>query len=227
MQNILLRHLITAIITAGLTWLFWRSRMEWDPEMRLWKSFGDTSLVLLYATLAIGPAARFFKGAGRLIKYRHELGVWFGVYGLIHTFLILNGWMRWEVGRFLGYEFIPSVGRDVRLESGFGMANIMGLIAIIIAIPLMITSGNWAIRYLGGSSWKFLHLSVYPILYLIALHTMYFMYIHYTISFHRAPAPTNWAQIPFALATGGLFAMQAAAYTRTFLKYRRRETRIG
>lgn len=190
--------------------------------MRFWKALGDTSLVFLYLTLALGPLARFYRPAGRLLKYRHELGLWFGAYALLHTYLILDGWVRWELARFMGYEFILQAGKNIRLESGFGMANILGLVAVLLTIPLMITSGNWAVRYLGGSAWKFLHLSVYPILYLVAIHTTYFMFVHFSESFHREAAPVNWAQYPFAVATAALFAVQAAAYTKTFLRHRSR-----
>ena len=36
--------------------------------------------------------------------------------------------------RFLSYEFIPEAGRDVRLESGFGLANIIGVLALLWAL---------------------------------------------------------------------------------------------
>ena len=212
-MNIFLRHLIAAIASAGLTWAFWSTRPEWDSEMRMWKAIGDTSLVLLYATLVIGPVARFIRGAGKLLKYRHELGIWFGVTALLHTYLILDGWIRWDPARLMGYDFVPQANRVVRLESGFGMANIIGIVAVIIMIPIMITSGNWAIRFLGGSAWKYLHLGVYPVLYLVALHSTYFMYVHFSESFHRTPPPVNWAQTPFAATTFLLFMLQAVLYS--------------
>jgi len=223
-QHLLIRHTITGTVSVVLTWLFWQTRPEWDSEMRFWKALGDTSLVFLYATLLLGPFSRFYAKAGRLLKYRHELGLWFGFYGLFHTVLILNGWVRWDPSIFMGYQFVQQAGRMVRLESGFGFANIAGLAAMIIAIPLMITSGQWAVRYLGGSSWRYLHLGVYPIFYLVALHTTYYMYVHFSVSFHRAPPPENWAQVPFAIATFLVFAAHAAGYTRTFLNRRSRRT---
>ncbi len=83
----------------------------------------------------------------------------------------------------MGYQFVSELQQMVRLESGFGMANILGLLAVLMALPLMATSADWATRKLGGSSWKFLLRGAYTIFYLVALHTAYFLYIHYTVSF--------------------------------------------
>ena len=126
----------------------------------------------------------------------------------------------------MGYEFVAAAGREVRLESGFGLANIAGLTAVLIALPLMATSADWAIRYLGGSAWKYLHLNAHTILYLVALHTAYFMYVHFTESFHRSAPPADWAQIPFALATAVIFGAQAAAFVRTIMRQRRRASAV-
>ncbi len=89
----------------------------------------------------------------------------------------------------MGYHFVPQLKQMVVLESGSGMANILGLLAALMALPFIATSADRATRKLGGSSWKFLHRGAYTIFYLLALHTAYFLYIRYTVSFHRAPPP--------------------------------------
>jgi len=194
--------------------------------MRFWRAVGDASLILLYLTLIIGPATRFFHQVGKLVPYRRELGIWFGIFAVLHTILILNGWARWDVERFMGYEFIPEMGRMVRLESGFGMANLLGLVAVVLALPLVATSTDWAVRSLGGSAWKFLHYNAYIVFYLVALHTAYFMYIHFTLSFHRPPPPNpNWFQIPFAVLTAMVLALQAGAFIKTVRDQKARRVR--
>ena len=121
----------------------------------------------------------------------------------------------------MGYQFVPQLGRMVRLESGFGMANLLGLLAVLLALPLMATSADWATRKLGGASWKFLHYLAYTIFYLVVLHTAYFLYIHYTASFHREPpANANWFQIPFAVLTVAVFALQIGAFFKTVRRRR-------
>jgi len=187
--------MLVGLIAILLTFAFWMSRPQWVMEMRLWKAVGDASMMLLYATMGLGPLARFVPRVGKLLSLRRELGIWFGVFAILHTLLIFNGWMRWDVGRFMGFEFIPELERTVRFDSGFGMANIVGLLAVLFALPLMATSADWAIRAMGGNAWKFVHYTAYTIFYLVVLHTAYFLYIHFTLSFHRPTVPEpNWFQ---------------------------------
>ena len=61
--------------------------------MRFWRAVGDGSLILLYVALALGPAARFLPSARKLLPYRREMGVWFGVFAIVHTIIILDGWV--------------------------------------------------------------------------------------------------------------------------------------
>lgn len=220
--GIIARHSVVGFIGALLTYLFWLSRPEWVAEMRFWRAVGDASLIFLYVTLALGPATRFLPSISLLLPYRRELGVWFGIFAIVHTIIIFDGWVQWDVFQFIGYQFIPQLQQMVRLESGFGMANILGLLAVLMALPLMATSADWATRKLGGSSWKFLHRGAYTIFYLVALHTAYFLYIHYTVSFRRAPPPNaNWFQIPFAVLTMAVLILQIGAFFKTMRRQRR------
>lgn len=183
--------------------------------MRLWKALGDASLVLLYTTLATGALARLRLPGGRLVRYRRELGIWFALFGFLHAWLILDGWPRWDLARFLGYEFIPELGRLVRLEPGFGLANLMGVAAGVIALVLLATSTDRAIQLLGAGTWKLLHQGTYVVLWLTALHSAYFLFIHYTEHFHRAPPAPDWFRLPFLVMTAGLLGVQAAAFLVT------------
>ena len=223
MRSIFIRHSLVGSFGALLTFLFWLSRPEWVAEMRFWRAVGDASLMLLYIVLALGPVARFLPRFWLLLPYRRELGIWFGVSAIVHTVIILDRWVSWDVAQFMGYQFVPQLGRMVRLESGFGMANLLGLLAVLLALPLMITSADWAMRSLGAASWKFLHYGAYTIFYLVALHTAYFLYIHYTASFHRAvPDEANWFQIPFAIMTMAVITLQAGAFFKTVQRRRGR-----
>lgn len=157
MRSFIYRHSLVGSFGAVLTFLFWLSRPEWVAEMRFWRAVGDASLILLYLTLALGPVAKFLPRFWLLLPYRRVLGVWFAISAIVHTIIILDGWVQWDVSQFMGYQFVPQLGRMVRLESGFGMANLLGLLAVLISLPLMITSADWAMRGLGAASWKFIH----------------------------------------------------------------------
>ena len=225
MTGLIRRHLMVGIIGAALIYLFWLSRPQWSSDMRFWRAVGDASLILLYVTLALGPIVKFLPRAGILLRYRRELGIWFGFFAIAHTIIILDGWVLWDVSQFMGYLYIPAIDRVVRMESGFGMANLLGLLAVLIALPLMATSADWMTRALGASAWKFLHYGVYIIFYAVALHTAYFLYIHYTISFHRTVPDPNWFQIPFAILTAIVIILQVAAFFKTVAYQRRVKSR--
>ncbi len=90
----------------------------------------------------------------------------------------------------------------------------------------MARSADWATRKLGGSSWKFLHGGAYTIFYLVALHTAYFLYIHYSVSFHRASPPNAaWFQIPLAVLTMAVLIQQIGAFFKTMRRQRRETNR--
>ena len=91
----------------------------------------------------------------------------------------------------------------------------------------MATSADWATRALGAGSWKFIRYGAYTIFYMVVLHTAYFMYIHYTTSFHRTVPEPNWFQVPFAVLTAIVVALQAAAFLKTIARQGRSRSRAG
>jgi sulfoxide reductase heme-binding subunit YedZ len=212
------RHCLTAVAAGILTLSFWLSRPRWSSEMRLWKAVGDAALVLLVVSLAIGPLVRLWRRATPLLAWRREAGIWFTVMATLHTLLILNGWVRWSALRFLGYEFIPQVGRNVRLEAGFGLANIIGVLALLWALVLAATSSDRAVRRLGPAAWKWLHTGAYVIFYLVLAHVAYFLFQHFTYSFHKPVPPPDWFRLPFLLMGLAVIGLQATAFVRTVVR---------
>jgi sulfoxide reductase heme-binding subunit YedZ len=131
-RSLLLRHLIVGFVATGVSYLFWISRPQWDPEMRFWRAVGDSSFILLWLTLVVGPFAKHWTWASRLLPWRRETGIWYGLLAFGHTYLVLLGWVRWDFRRFFGYEFIPELDRYARLEPGFGLSNAVGMVAVFI-----------------------------------------------------------------------------------------------
>lgn len=209
------RHIAVGILAALLVALFWWSRMEWSPEMRLWRAVGDAAVVLLFATLALGPAARLSAIAAKLLPWRRQLGTWAALTSVLHAVLIIDGWARWSVERFLGYEFVPELGRVVRLEPGFGLANLIGLVAVLWLLVLLATSSDRATRRLGGRTWKWLHGGANVVFYLAVLHSAYFLFLHYTASFHRAVPDPNWFRFPLLALAAVVLLLKWAAFWRT------------
>ena len=217
----LLRHAGAALIAAASFGVFWASRAQWSWEMRLWKAVGDAALVLLLLTMAIGPIARLWRTAGRALPFRRELGIWFAVVATVHTVLVLNGWARWSMLRLMGFEFVPELGRTARMEPGFGLANIIGLVALVWALALAATSSDRALRALGPGAWKWLHNGAHIIFWLTTVHVAYFLFLHYTLSFHKQPPAPDWFRAPFLMLATGVVVLQIAAFTVTVRKRRR------
>lgn len=210
------------MVVAGsalvLGWLFWATRLDWDPEMRLWKAAGDTAYVLLLAALAVGPLARLVPSARSWIRWRRQLGIWFALTATLHGVLILNGWARWGLRRFLGYEYVPQLGREVRLEPGFGLANLTGATALLLGLVLAATSSDRALRALGRPAWTWLHRLAQTVLVLSLLHGGYFLFIHYTESFHKVPPGLDWFRVPFLIAGLAVVGLEFVAFTQTAVR---------
>ena len=215
-NNSFLRHLLVGLIAVGLALPFWVGRLDWDPKMRFWRAVGDSSFVLLFFTMIIGPLAKHWPAAGRLVPWRRETGIWFGLMAFLHTFLVWQGWARWDIWRFLGYEFIPELGRLARLEPGFGLSNVIGMVAIVLTLALVATSSTKAVNFLGASAWKWLQYGSYTVFYLVVIHTVYFLFIHYTVSFHRpVPENPNWFRYQFLILSLIVPALQMSAFIKT------------
>ncbi len=183
--------------------------------MRLWKAVGDAGFVLLLITLGLGPMARIARPVSRLLPWRRQFGIWFAIVAALHGVLVVHGWARWSLRRFLGYEEIPELGREVRLEPGFGLANLVGVTALLFALVLAATSSDRALRRLGAPAWKWLHHSALFVFYLSLLHAGYFLFLHYTVSFHKQVPPPDWFRFPFVALGAGLLVLQGAAFVKT------------
>jgi methionine sulfoxide reductase heme-binding subunit len=184
--------------------------------MRLWKAVGDASYVLLLVALSLGPLSKLLPSTRSWLRWRRQIGIWFALTATLHSFLILNGWALWSLRRFLGYEFIPQLGREARLEPGFGLANIVGSVALVLGLVLAATSSDLALRRLGRPAWSWLHRLAQTVLVLALLHGGYFLFMHYTVSFHKAPLPNlDWFRMPFLAAGLAVVAMQTTVFLRS------------
>jgi len=100
-------------------------------------------------------------------SWRGELGIWFTIASLVHFYFAMSGRPQWNLMKALG----GGVG-----GGGYGLANLLGLIALVWAIILTITSFRKVIEFLGVESWKWLHTFTYVIFYLVTAHLIYFQF---------------------------------------------------
>lgn len=215
-RPVLVRSAVTGLLALALVGVFWASRPQWTADMRLWRAVGDASIVLLALSLAVGPAGRLFPTLARISRWRRQLGIWTALTGLVHSVLVLWGWVSFDLGRLMGYEFVPQLGRTARLEPGFGLANLMGLVAMAWLLVLLATSSDRAVRRLGPGVWNWVQGFAHVVFYLGVLHAAYFLYMHYTLSFHRGvPPDANWFRVPLLVLAVALLALQIASSLRS------------
>lgn len=88
-----------------------------------------------------------------LMKNRRYLGIIMFNFAFIH-YMWLKGFNIIKYGL---PEFIPNY-------------QIFGMLALTLSLPLVITSNNFSVKKLG-KFWKTLHYLVYPIMFLLVLHT--------------------------------------------------------
>lgn len=226
-REIVLRHVVVAAIAVIVVYAGWQIHGEWDPEMRLWKSFGVGSAFLIWFVALIGPAARLWPPLTRVITWRREFGIWFALVAAVHFYLVWDGWARWDVRELLGFQYVEELDMYLRFEPGFGLANLMGLTALLLALVLAATSFDRAVSFLGLSSWKWLHSFTYVIFYIVALHSLYYAFIHYTPSPHRilmglpTAYPENLLRFAYLTMLLSVFAAQVAGFVKTVAERRR------
>lgn len=126
-----------------------------NPVEFVTRSLGTWALVLLCATLALSPLRRLSGWSG-VLRLRRWLGLACFSYVLLHflTWFWLDQWFS-----------VPDMIRDV-LRRPFIAA---GMAALLLLIPLALTSSDAMVRRLGRR-WAKLHRLVWPALALALAH---------------------------------------------------------
>ena len=126
-----------------------------DPVKVMEHQLGIWALQLLLAGLCITPLMRFARL--NLLKFRRAVGLLAFLYILFHlvVWLVLDIQLRW------GEIWADIVKRPYIT---------VGMAAFVLAIPLVATSWNGAVRRLGAATWGKLHQLTYIVVLLGAVH---------------------------------------------------------
>ncbi len=130
-----------------LIWMWANDRLGINSVARLEHFTGDWTLRFLVITLTITPLRRF-KALSPLVKFRRQLGLWAFFYGCIHMLCYFGVDVQWN------WQVIRE---DLTIRRFF----VIGFIALMLMVPLALTSNNRAIRWMGGERWQQLHRLVY------------------------------------------------------------------
>ncbi len=137
-------------LLAPLAWFYWawlNGRLGVFPEETLLHALGRLGLILLLATLALGPAFRLTGWRG-FMAVRRQLGLWSFTYLLLH-FLV---WLGLDQGWY--WSFIAAELRELRYLQ-------VGLVSLLLLVPLVLTSVPRAQYLLGLRRWQWLHRLAY------------------------------------------------------------------
>lgn len=126
-----------------------------DPVRRLIHACGITALNLLLVTLAVTPV-REITGWRNLLRLRRMLGLFAFFYALAHftVYFTLDQWFD-----------LRAVGADIIKRPYITI----GMLALLLLVPLAVTSTNGMMRRLGRR-WTKLHRLVYVITALGVVH---------------------------------------------------------
>lgn len=165
MQNLsqkqlnLVRLLVFVLMLVPLIRLLWAGTHDGlgaNPIEFITRSTGDWTLYALCMTLSITPLRHALQWHW-LIRLRRMLGLYGFFYACLHfmCFLWFDHFFDWA-----------EMWRDV-LKRPF---ITVGFLALILLLPLALTSTHGMMRRLGGKQWQVLHRSVYVIVPLGVLH---------------------------------------------------------
>jgi len=154
--------LVNGLVPLGLlSWDAMRGQLSGNTVNFAIHTTGIMSLLLLVSSLAITPLRRL-TGWNRIISFRRTLGLLAFFYACIHVSIYIG------FDRALSLRgTIDEIIKRRYLQVGFA--------AIVLMLPLAITSTNGMVSRLGGKRWKFLHRLAYIIAVLSALH--YFLLV--------------------------------------------------
>lgn len=191
---------LTAFLAIGS--VVWVGEQSISFPVLLMRALGTCAFIMLHVALAIGPLARLDKRFLPLVYNRRHLGVATFLVGFAHAVV--------AVGYYHGFGLLNP------LVSLLALPGIpfewFGLGALAIMFVMAATSHDFWQKALGGSAWKWLHLSVYGAYVLLVAHVL----------FGALRGETN---LLYPLLVGvGFFAL-AGLHLATGLRERRRDER--
>jgi len=164
-----------------------------DPLHEMTLLTGEAALVLLLLSLACTPV-NIILGIKSVLALRRPLGLYAFFYALLH-FLVFIGL---DYGFNIGYILQDLADKRYILA---------GLVALLLLLPLAITSTKGWIRRLG-KKWKQLHRLVYLAAIFAVLHFWWLVKADYT------------EPLIFSIILGGLLIVRVPAVKRQLLRLR-------
>ncbi len=140
---------------VNLLWLGFSNDLGTDPAKFIVDEMGTWAINFLWITLAITPVRQTF-GWGWALKFRRMMGLYALLYAVLHLLAFATFLIGWRLDLFF---------RELTERPYI----VVGALALLILIPMGITSTKAMMRKLG-KRWKMLHRWIYPASLLVMLH---------------------------------------------------------
>jgi sulfoxide reductase heme-binding subunit YedZ len=165
-----------------------QGQLDANPIAQVENELGLTALIFLVASLACTPARRLL-GWSWPVRVRRELGLFAFFYAMLH-FLVYLGPDQWLD--------VPTILEDIA-ERPF---ITVGFLALVLMVPLAVTStGEW-VRKLGFRRWQRLHYLTYLAGALAVIHFVW-----------RVKIDVSQPML-YAIVFGGLIAARVVFWLR-------------
>ncbi len=192
-HNRLRTHLVIGLMCLAAMFLLFFTL----PQIYLWYSFdaahsfdnnfcislasGYVALGLLAFTLSLGVWRLLKNGKPAPVHFdlRRDVGIWAGIFALLHSFAGFQVHMKSLPYNFLYYFFYEPERKatfPVRHDI-FGFANYSGLAAALLAVVLLAISNDYSMRRLGRVRWKNWQRWNYALCALTVLHALLYVII--------------------------------------------------
>lgn len=202
----IIRHILALALLIGLINLFSIGREGLHTLHFFNRNVADASYILLCLTLTIGPLVKFVPPLRFILPWRRELGIAFAVAALMHV-AVYTARFGWDFTRF--FTETSEQGQTSFLDNPFAISNWVGLLALLYAVVLALTSNDIAQKSLG-KGWKFLQQQSYTLFVLVGIHILIFLYMVFKPN--TEPGHFNPA---FIVASAVTIVMQSAGYLLT------------
>ena len=148
-------YLLGVLPFAWLVWQLFNGGLGIDPVKSLEHELGEIGLQFLIASLAITPLLK--RGRINLVKFRRVLGLLSFFYIAMHfsVWFVLDMGLLW-----------PEILKDLTKRPYI----VIGMAALVMMIPLALSSNDLALRKLGPTTWRRIHKMAYAIGILGGLH---------------------------------------------------------
>jgi sulfoxide reductase heme-binding subunit YedZ len=159
LQHPAAKPLVFAVGLGPLVYLVgaaWSQQLGANPAEAIIRTTGDWTLRFLCLVLAITPLRRLTQTPA-LARFRRMLGLFVFAYGVLH--FLSYSWFD------MGFA-VHDIAQDIAKRPFIWV----GVSALVVLMPLALTSFNRAIGALGARRWQMLHRLVYLVPVLALLH---------------------------------------------------------